>query len=163
MLSAKDKHLFSSVCQMMHVPANSEIEMYDEYGSACFYIVLEGMVREYSKTEDNEETRAFYCENEFFGSYSKGRFNEQLYFQTMEPAVMYRIVSDQWEALQTLSPSIKTMWYSLLENQIMNAIQWQEAFRGMRASDLFQLLLRQKPALWHKSRLHSVITSLYNP
>lgn len=159
-LTESDKLLFSKVCELTTYATGSIIEAHRKDGNACFYIVLKGMVREFSKKEDVEQTRTFYFENEFFGWNYDKIADEQIYYQALEPVVMYRICRAEWEALQLLSPAIKRFWYELLENQIMNVVQWQDVFNRMSASDLFSLLHRQKPALWKQNRLYVVITSL---
>lgn len=161
-LSEKDKKLFFSVCEQVVYPAGSYIDCMDTTGNRYFFIIMDGMVREFQMQDEVEHTLAFYCENDFFGFYSRRPLNKQIRFQAMESVVLFRIQNDHWEIVQSLSPPIKMIWCSLLEKQIMSGVSWNDAFSAMRAADWFQLLLRQKPALGKKARLHSVITALSN-
>lgn len=161
-LPPEDRDMVLYVCKTMIFKKGSTIECEDEKNQACFYIVLKGMVREYFNDNGREQTRAFHCENDFFGWHTNEDSSINVVYEALEPVIVYRITRKAWLALLDISPFILSMWLNFLEQQIYHSIKWQEVLYKMSAADFFQLLQQSKPALWRKMRLHAAMKYLHN-
>lgn len=159
-LSTNDKKCFLDICTMEQLPPNQLIECTSMNNQNYFYVILQGMVCEYSIENTKEVEHSFYFESDFFGSWSDDPdyTSQQVVYKSVEPVMLYKINLKQWATLKRQRPVFQKIWFNLLESQINNAIHWQYVFNHLPAADLFAMLLKHKPGILKNTRLVTILT-----